>query len=274
MKTSKIEKTYGNVLKIMRVAINPFKKVIVNTECQVHKFINMQALNILKNDNFKDAYVFFSDFITELDAGVTWADQDLKSMGHFYNPFWARGLFGNSNANSLAGEYYNKALSNWRKGDVAKAIFFLGASIHLVQDMTVPQHANIKLLDSHKRYETFIKKAYLHTAEFVATQGGYYYMQCVEEAIKGNARNTITIYSRLKHIEDEEKRFFTITKFILPLAQRTTAGCLMMFYKDVFKSGRAGKCRNAKEGKKNLKKVSVAELQTEEKNERFTVFTE
>lgn len=229
---SRVETSYGKLLKYIRIAINPFKKVLIVTECKIHKFINLQALEILMNDNFTDAHSFFSDFIFDLNAGVTWADQDLKSMGHFYNPFNGRGLYGNKSALTLGVEYYENALQCWKAGNVENALFYLGAAIHLVQDMTVPQHANIRLLGSHKQYETFIKRAYLKSPEFSVHKGGYYYMRCISEAITCNARNAIKIYSRLKTIKDETNRYHTITKFILPLAQKSTAGCLLMFYRD------------------------------------------
>lgn len=230
---SRVEKTYGSMLKYMRIAVNPFKKVIITTECKIHKLINMQALEVLKNDNFNDAYYFFFDYAAQLNAGVTWADQDLKSMGHFYCPVRDRGLYGNTDALSLAVEYYGRALSNWEIGNVDNSMFYLGAGVHLVQDMTVPQHANIRLLDNHRQYENFVKRTYQNTSSFTAESGGYYYMHTIEEVVSCNARVALKIYSRLKYIENEEKRFHTITKFILPLAQRTTAGCFLMFYRDV-----------------------------------------
>jgi phospholipase C len=233
--SSRVESFYGNILKYVRIAVNPFKKVVIVTECKIHKFINMQALEILMSDNFTDACSFYSDYIADLNAGVTWADQDLKSMGHFYNPFKNRGLYGNKNALTLGVEYYENALHYWKAGNTERALFYLGAAIHLAQDMTVPQHANIRLLDNHKQYETFIKRAYLQSPSFTVHKGGYYYMRYISEVITCNARNAIKIYSRLKTIKDETKRYHTITKFILPLAQKSTAGCLLMFYRDTAK---------------------------------------
>ena len=63
------------------------KKLIVNTECQVHKHINLHALTILKNDNFLEPYYFYRDSLSEIDKGAVWADQDFKSSNHFYNPY-------------------------------------------------------------------------------------------------------------------------------------------------------------------------------------------
>lgn len=229
-----LEKTYGKLFRYATIAINPFKKAVIHTECQIHKFINFQALEILKNDNFLEANTFFSDFIVQLNEGVVWADQDFKSSGHFYSPTKNKGLFGNKDALSLATEYYSYALEFWNKEDIDLAIFYLGASIHLVQDMTVPQHANIKLLDDHRKFENFIKKIYLFTPEFKVSNGGYY-IESIEEAIRYNARIAMKTYSKLMYILDDNLRNYTISKYMLPLAERTTAGCLMRFYKDIAK---------------------------------------
>ncbi len=233
--STKLENTYSKFLNSFRTVINPFKKALIVTECKVHKFINFQALEILKNDGFEDAYTFFSDYIAQINEGVFWADQNFRSMGHFYNPYTGIGLYGNRNAISLAVEYYDKALAYWKYGDLDKSMFFLGAAVHLVQDVAVPQHANIRLLDSHRRYENFIRRNYKRAKEFLADEKGYYYMHSISEAVKCNARCSIKIYSRLRNIKDQEKRFYVITKFILPLAQKSTAGCFIMFYKDVVK---------------------------------------
>jgi len=230
----RIERTYGKLFRYVMHIINPFKKSIIKTECIIHQFINIQALEILKNDNFLDAYFFFSDHIVQLNAGVIWADQDFKSVGHFYNPTRGKGLYGNNNALLLGEGYFGKSLEFWKIGDIDMSMFYLGAAAHIVQDMTVPQHANIRLLDDHRQYENFIKRAYLHTPAFTVNKGGYY-LSGINEIIRCNARNAMRIYRKLRNIEDDEKRFYTIAKFTLPLAQKTTAGCLLDFYKDAFK---------------------------------------
>jgi len=231
----RIEKTYGKAFKYFLFILNPLKKKVIRTECQIHKFINVQALKILKNDNYLDAHYFFSDYIADLNDGVVWADQDLKSSNHFYSPTKNRGLFGNGNALTLAVEYYEKAKQYWSLKDLNLSMFYLGAAVHLVQDMTVPHHANIRLLDKHRQYENYIKRTYLNTPRFASDRGGYY-LDCIEEYVVCNARNAIKIHSRLRDIKDEQKRYYTITKFTLPLAQKTTAGCLLKFYKDISKN--------------------------------------
>lgn len=230
----RIEKVYGKFIKYVVRIVNPLKKSIIHTECLIHKHIISQALEILKNDGFLDANSFFSDYIAHLNEGAVWADQDFKSLGHFYSPVRRRGLYGSNNALSLALEYYKNAINEWKKADSEKSMFYLGAAVHIVQDMSIPQHANIRLLDNHRQYENFIKRTYLSTPIYKAHKGGYY-ISSIEEAVKCSARNAIKIYSRLRDIENDQKRYHTIAKFTLPLAQKTTAGCFMRFYRDVAK---------------------------------------
>jgi phospholipase C len=119
------EKTYGKFFKYATTVMNPFKKVVIHTECQIHKFINFHGLEIIKNDEFLDAYSFFSDYITDLNAGVVWADQDFKSSGHFYSPVKNKGLYGNPDALTLAKQYYKSALHFWTEEDNTLAMFYL-----------------------------------------------------------------------------------------------------------------------------------------------------
>ncbi|MDP4183283.1 MAG: zinc dependent phospholipase C family protein [Bacillota bacterium] len=232
-----LENIYGKIFYYFLYSINPLKKQLVDTPCSIHKFINLQSLEILKSDNYTDAFSFFYDNISFLNEGVVWADQDFKSSGHFYNPYNNRGLYGNRNALSLGTEYYRNAIEFWKKSITNESMFYLGAAVHIIQDMTIPQHANIKLLDSHRQYENFIRRNYKNYSDFIAQKGGYY-LCSIEEYITYNSRNAINIYNKLKNIDNENDRFYNITRYILPLAQKTTAGCLMMFYKDTMK----GKC--------------------------------
>ncbi len=209
-----------------------FKSILV-PNCEVHKYINFQVLEILKNDNFFKPYRLFKKNIEQINNGVVWADKYFKNIQHFYNPYTKKGLIWKKHALCLANKYYNQALINWHQGDIANSMFYLGSSIHLVQDMFVPQHASVKILDNHKKYENFVKNSYPNISGFSASEGGYYDIYCIEDAIVYSAKYSIRIYSKLSSISDINKKFFSITRFIFPRVQRTTAGCFMMFYNDI-----------------------------------------
>lgn len=226
-----IESTYSYLLTKILTLIDPVKKSIKKTECLVHVYINNKALNVLLNDGYIKEFNLFNSFITSLNKGVVWADQDFKSANHFYHPVKKRGLYGRKNAMELALEYHYKALKYWSMKKYKKSMFYFGATLHLIQDMTVPQHANIKLLDNHHQYEKYVSKSYDNIKEFEINSGAYI-LDSVEDYIRFNSRVALKIYRKFKHIKDDDERFYRTTRCSLPLATRTTAGALALFYKE------------------------------------------
>ncbi len=228
-----VESIYGNALRYSFAFLNPFKKLIIETQCEVHKFINHQALEILKNEFYMDKYYFYHHFIYDINEGAVWADQDFKSSNHFYNPRTEKGLYGRRNAMDLSLEYLEKCCSLIKIGDYHRAMFYFGATLHLIQDMTIPQHANVRLLDNHRQYENFIKKTYQHMDEFKAETGAYQ-LNCLQKYMKFNARVAMKIYRKFKSIKEDKERFYKMTACILPLAERTTAGFMIHFFNRQF----------------------------------------
>lgn len=226
------EKSYSIAITNIFRAVNPIKKRIMKTECKVHKFINDQGIVILKNDNHIRAYNLFHTYIKDINLGAVWADQDLKSSNHFYNPEKDKGLYGRSNAYKEYMLYYTNALNLYYLGDMRAAMFYLGAACHLIQDMTVPQHVNIRLLGHHKKYENWVKKMYLEYDYFRVTRGGIY-LDSAAEYIHYNSTMSLKIYRKHKIEEEIYKRFHDVTAEILTLAQKTTAGLMMNFYYDI-----------------------------------------
>lgn len=229
---SLLESTYGGFLRISFAMLNPLKRSVIKTQCQVHKFINLVALQILKNDGYIKEYSLFDEYINSINEGAVWADQDFKSSAHFYNPYTNKGLYGRLNAKTLSHKYYSKAIALWKVNEKEKAMFYFGAALHILQDMVIPQHANVRLLDNHRQYETFVKRTYKYIKEF-EVKSGTYILDSLEEYIRLNARTAIKLYKRFKVIEEDEQRFYRITHCVLPLAERTTAGCMVTFYNQI-----------------------------------------
>lgn len=232
---SLIEETYSLALHAVFNITNPIKKKIVKTECKVHKFINLEALQILKRDGYIEEFNLFRSYLLEINKGAVWADQDFKSSNHFYSPEKNKldGLYGRKSAMKLVVEYYLQARKNWTKENYTTSMFYLGAALHIIQDMTVPQHANIRLLDNHRQYETFVKRTYLYMHRLEKKPSAYI-LDSIDDYVKYNTRMAIKIHKRYDVIADDERRYYHITKHILPLAKKTSAGVMVMFYKDVF----------------------------------------
>lgn len=228
----KIESTYGRALRGIFFAVNPLKKKILKTHCTVHKFIIMQAVEILKNDGYNEQYKFFREHINALNTGVAWADQDFKSSNHFYHVTKGKGLYGFSDALTECKKYYSKSMAFINAGDVNKALFYLGASCHLVQDATVPQHVNNKLLKSHRKFELWIISRLLTDYSFIAKDGAVIY-ESIEEFIRNNAIMANSTYIKSISIESRDEKYGKIASVILKEAQRTTAGFMIRYYNEL-----------------------------------------
>lgn len=226
------EKSYGMVFKSILWMLNPFKKKIIRTECKVHRFINYQSLKLLATHNYVEEFDLYNHYLEEMNRGVVWADQDFKSTGHFYSPTKRRGMYGHLNARHLTHKYYNKALYHWNKGHKSRSIFFLGAAVHIIQDMTIPQHVNIRLLDNHRQYENFVKTTYDIVKEFRTYEKPIEFKK-LDSYIIFNGKTALKAYKENKKINDSRERYYRMTKCSLPLAQRTTAGCMLKFLKDI-----------------------------------------
>lgn len=229
-----VERAYGKTFKTILWAVNPIKKIFKKTLCEVHIFINEQAVEILKNDGHEEAYEFYTQYKECLNEGTVWADQDFRSREHFYNPYSNRGLYGCKSSLQRFEKYYANALVHWDCGDKEKAMFYLGAAVHLVQDSTIPQHGSVKLLKSHRKYEQWIHKVHDDFLHYSVKKDGLYYDN-PHDYIVNNAKEAISAYKKYYLIKNSADRFFKIANRTFPLAQRTTAGCLMNFYDKIGK---------------------------------------
>ena len=230
----KIEITYGKTLKGLMVTVNPIKKKIMKTHCIVHKFINIQSIEILKNEGHSEVHGFYKAHIKELNNGVTWADQDFKSSNHFYHHIKGTGLYGFSNALAEFGKYYKSALKFMEAGDIKQALFYFGAACHLVQDATVPQHVNNKLLKNHRNFELWIISKLMSDYSFPILNEIIKHDN-IDDYIKNNALFANETYIAYANIQDREVRYKKISTLIVQRAQKTTAGLMLNFYNDIKK---------------------------------------
>lgn len=229
---SRFEVTYNRFLKNLFKILNPLKKTIIDTQCQVHKYINESSIELLSKYNYNDEYDFFYSYLSDMNQGTVWVDQDFNSSNHFYNPDKKRGLYGRKNALDLAVEYYENSLKLWSLGNKNKSLFYFSAGIHIIQDLTIPQHANIKLLDNHRQYENYIKRTYYNVENF-KTEKRPYILESIKDYAIFNSKIAIKVYKNLKDIKNNKDRYYKIAKCTIPLAIRTSAGAMLMFYKQV-----------------------------------------
>lgn len=230
----RIENAYGNVLTSTFKVVNPIKKSIINTDCEVHIFIQSNALEILKNEGYYREYIFFKDYLTQINKGLVWADQDFKSYHHFYNIKEERGKFGyDENALTVINRYYNKAIKFFDLNKFELSLFYFGAACHLLQDLTVPQHAKGRLLDNHRQFEMYVKRVYKSMPRLIARHG-IVQLNSVEEYLNNNAKHAVYYDNMYRNISNLNNRFYMLSMKCLPLAQRSSAGFMLMFFNDIF----------------------------------------
>jgi len=229
----KFENGYSKAVSSVFFMVNPIKKRVMKTNCTVHKFIMLQAIEILKNDGYKPEYDFFRQYAGALNQGVYWADQDFKSSNHFYHVIKGKGLYGRSDLLTECRKYYGSALNYYDAGDIQKAMFYLGASCHLIQDATVPHHVNNRLLKSHRKFELWIVSKLMSDYSFLASSGTIKY-DSVEDYVVKNAIMANNTYFKNVGIANTEERYATVAITIMKEAQRTTAGLLLNYYNDIF----------------------------------------
>ncbi|MEG0050892.1 MAG: zinc dependent phospholipase C family protein [Terrisporobacter sp.] len=231
----KLENACGKIITKTFKMASPIKRQIINSNCEVHLYIQENAFDILKNNGYKEEANFLNQFKENIERGLVWADEDFKSYYHFYNPTEKKGMYGNAgNALTIATKYYNNAINFARNGDYNNAMAYFGASCHIIQDLTIPQHAKRQLLDNHKQFETYVKYNYKKIKRF-KTEEKPIKFSTIQEYVDYNSTSALNFDYMYKNIKSEDVKFYLTAFKALNLAQRTTAGCMLSFYEDVNK---------------------------------------
>ena len=230
----RLENVCSTALSGTLKVVNPIKKTIIKTDCEVHLFIQKNALDILKHSQYIDEYSLFMKYLPQINKGLVWADQDFKSYSHFYNPRESKGLYASEyNALDIAKFYYKQALIYYRNGKYEKSMFYFGASCHIIQDLTIPQHAKGKLLDNHRQFELYVKSNYKKIKRFKSYEEPLI-LNSVDEYANYNSLNALKIDYIHRNIHDLNTKFYLTALNAIKLAQTSTAGYMIMFYNDLF----------------------------------------
>lgn len=238
-----LENLFGSFMALILKFADPYKKLFIQTQCKVHIFNNNQAFRLLRQYKYLEVYYLLKPYFKSINRGSVWADQSFKSTSHFYNPKTKRGMFGYSNALKLTEDYYEKALHYYIVKDYSKSMFYLGACVHIIQDLTIPQHVSIRLLDHHRSYENFVKYTYDLVKDYRSTDPPIL-LPDVKTYLEYNARLALKIDATYKKTHPLKMRFFKMSLSSLPLAQSTTAGCFILFVEDLKKYHDVMKERN------------------------------
>ncbi len=225
-------KSMLDTVRFVLTVTGPLQKLI-DRPGETHEFCNTQAIKILQQDGFTRCATFFLRYEKELNKGVYWADQGWKNVSHFFKPASAKGLWLFPSATEEFEQHLSQAMKTAHQGNLRKAVFFLGAAAHLVQDLCVPHHALGKILAGHQQYETWVQQRY---DQYAVNSHGIYWEREPVARLLGNVAVSADL---LKWVDTDssEQWYHKATEILLPLAQCTTAGLLQWFYSNLYKSG-------------------------------------
>lgn len=188
-----------------------------------HTFCNQQALSILEQDGLEEQARLLRSQLVMVNRGTLWADRGWKYFAHYLEPVSGKGLGPWPDAAGECDEYYQRALACWHRGRKDLAFFYLGAAVHLVQNLCVPYHACGVAFNGHQKYEAWAQE---HCGLFRVNSGGYYQVASYAgDWVYANAYLSREYYPRICIRE----QYHEVTRVLLDLAQRTTAGFFTYF---------------------------------------------
>jgi len=211
--------------KLVLSAISPFQKLF-DPPGITHEFCNQQAIKILHNDGFTLYAQFLTTYMTELNAGVYWADNGWRNVSHYFEPTSGKGLWQFATAMETFQLYYQQGISNLHGNNYGRAVFFLGAAAHLMQDLCVPHHARGKLFSGHKEYESWVQHCYVQYA--VDSNNIMSEDSNLATQLLGNAVVAADLFGWVD-LDQGATNYHEATAILLPQAQRSTAGLFLKF---------------------------------------------
>jgi len=202
----------------------PFQRLF-DVKGGTHKYLTEKAVEILRSDGLTEAAALFGGWLDTIVRGNYWADTLWMNATHHYNPVTKRGLWIWTSAADQIKNWWNQAVTQWNRGNEAKALFMLGACLHIVQDCCQPFHSNGIAMGGHQRYE---KWADAHKEDYAVDEGGLYSVSMKAEGwAEANAELS---YDYLGDVRSKEESVVdSATRTLLSRAMRTTAGFMDFF---------------------------------------------
>lgn len=218
--------TLSKMTKLLLASAGPLQ-YFLDTPGEAHVHCLNQAYTVLKQDSKEGVAALFQAHHAALTKGLYWADRGWKNVNHFYSHPDKQGIIGWPGATAECQYYFNRAFTFFPK-NVEKGMFFLGAALHLVQDMCVPHHSLGIVFDGHREFETWATKNW---DEFPATGGWYLAFSHPAQWIDHNASISAPLYPLVsQNRECTEESYKKASEILIPLTIATSAGFLDFAY--------------------------------------------
>lgn len=221
-----IGQTLGKMTKLILASASPLQ-YFFDSPGVTHVHCLKQAYQTLCGDGQEDVARLFEAYHSILTKGLYWADRGWKNVNHFYSHSDKRGIIVWPGATAECQYYYNKAFNFFPKNS-AKGMFFIGAALHLVQDMCVPHHSLGILFDGHREFETWATKNW---SKFPASGGVYLPFSHPAQWIEHNAGLSGPLFPLVSQEEGcSEESYEKAANILIPLTIATSAGFLKFIY--------------------------------------------
>jgi hypothetical protein len=168
----------------------------------------------------------------------------LLQWDHYWNPYRKKGLYGNIGAPYHAQSYFDKAVDYYLGQGIYTmnkhmAYYYLGYTIHLLQDATIPHHSNLDPYGYHTTYENFCDQEYKDGNILFALTGIYSsprdwrgdinVMGWIHEA----ALTSAPYYDVIENSAFNYNAWLDTAKELMEKAVQLTAGMLLYFWQYV-----------------------------------------
>jgi len=216
-----IGQTLRSVTKILLATASSLQPIL-DSPGETHYRCLEKSYELLSLDGNEEISRLFSPYHRWLKKGLLWADQGWKNAGHFYcRPDHQESLWPNAAAECQL--YFNKAVDLYACNK-AKSMFYLGAALHIVQDMCVPHHAVGAVFDGHREFEKWAGNNWQH---YAPRTGSYLPFTHPAQWIAHNARLSAPLYTLVSlEAGADEVSFAAAAAVLIPLTVATTAGFL------------------------------------------------
>ncbi|AEF93454.1 phospholipase C zinc-binding protein [Desulfotomaculum nigrificans CO-1-SRB] len=223
-----LTQTTWHCAKAMLTLTIPFQAIKSSRPRNTHRFCNLQAINILKRDGFRQEALLYHSFRDALNRGAVWCDKGFKNISHYYNHQANSGLWHGPDAPTECQFYVNRAVKKWRQGRLSEAMFYLGAAVHIIQDLCVPHHASGLVFGGHKFFEDWARE---HYEDFTVNHGGIYDLaDSGADWVIENAAVSATYLPQVIN-GNNSTAIAGVVEILLQRAQKTTAGFLLYFHR-------------------------------------------
>lgn len=201
------------------------------TEC--HPTIVDFAMDVLEDDNYSYlvSYLIDSDNLGRIKSAVSDCDRIDLAVNHYYNPVTGQGLAGATPATTIADDFFDLALSTYENGDVSTAWYYFGWSLHVVQDLMVPFHANLDPLNGHAEFEQFV---YDYRFFYPCPSNGTYRIASNASLwVHYAATVSYPYYDGISGVNATDANFDAAADVLFPAAVGITAGYIKFFADEI-----------------------------------------